>query len=232
MAATNSPFTLGMHHCCFRHGWRMFFSAADAPSRGTATPPTPTPPPGRPATAGSSGHGPRAHRCTPARSDSLRPRRGQHTRTGCRACRLVRAPAGTCIAARHVRGLVASSVSSIVNTVQYRRQWGAAPIRMLPLWDNLTSFWSRMRTSTDWDKASCRIFHGCYRIRNRAPERVKSLLLRRRLLYRRLRMMKAWITQPASSHRCIGNQRSHFRVASWLTEDIYERVAGSGRGQL
>ena len=61
MASTNSPFTLGMHHCCFRHGWRMFFSAADAPSRQRL------PPPGRPAAAGSSGHGPRAQRCTPVR---------------------------------------------------------------------------------------------------------------------------------------------------------------------
>ena len=75
MWATNSALTLGMHHSCFCHGLREFFSGAAAPSRGIGRAPTPTPPPGPPKGAGSSGHAPPALGCRPARPGEPHPGR-------------------------------------------------------------------------------------------------------------------------------------------------------------
>ena len=83
MWATKSALTLGMHHCFFCHGLRMFFSGAGAPSHGTGSQPRPAQPSGPPAGEGSSGRGrpgaglqARAIRWASPRSFSLRYRWG------------------------------------------------------------------------------------------------------------------------------------------------------------
>ena len=89
MGSTKSALTLGMHHSCFCHGLRAFFSGAAAPSRGPVRAPTPTPPPSLPAGAGSNGHASAGEPdCRPARCGGLRPGRPASGTDGpgCRSC--------------------------------------------------------------------------------------------------------------------------------------------------
>ena len=102
MWATKSALTLGMHHCFFCHGLRMFFSGAAALSRGTGTQPLPVQPSGPPAGADSSGRGPRGPGCRPGRSDEP-PARSSTLRYRWAWTRSFKAPSNPSSAKRRLR---------------------------------------------------------------------------------------------------------------------------------